>query len=519
MSPTAAPAAPPTRTRATAGFRELPITALVPSPLNPRKTFESVSLADLASSIMVDGVMEPLVVRPLPGDPHVFEVVAGERRFRASQMAGLTVLPCMVRDLTDAQVIEHGLVENHQRADVHPLEEAEAIQQLMGFDTAYTPAGVALKLGVSSTWVYNRLKLLQLSDAARAAYRAGALTGDHADQLARVPEARQSAALEACFSQMLYQAPDTDDYDTPYSVDQAIEQGRWELLAPALVSASQLRKWIAAHSTVDITDQAVQDALPELVDALEDVAADAQKLIQLSTAFGLSSSEAKALGVVRAGKWTEIDEDGKVNGGNHSTKRCEFMKPAVITHPADRPARVITACLKPSCPVHRPKHDDHGTTGGPRQTKEEITAAQARIDQERAERQAAAHRWETEERPKYLAALMARVAAAKVTPALVREREIVEPWKLDRVLELYGLTLTAKTALTVLLLAQGPGEDWELEHPSHQLDAFGAAFGLTPAQWLKSQKPAKPAAKKAPTPKSKPAKATKKTATKKKGGR
>jgi ParB family chromosome partitioning protein len=511
MSPSVTPVTnathPPLSTPTRADFRELPITALFPSPLNPRKTIDDIALAELAESVREKGVIEPLVVRGGTysdfASAERFEIVAGERRYRAALVAGLASLPCVVRTLTDAEVVEHALTENHQRRDVHPLEEAEAIQQLMDLDTAYTVAGVAAKLGVSHSWVYGRLKLLRLDAAARHAYRAGAITAEHADLLARVPAHQQAAALIACFSQMLYAAPDDDSEDADdalWQIEGALERERWDLLAACVNSPAALKRWIANHSTVDIDDTVVQETLPELSVALADAAAEESKLLQVSLDPNLTEGAAKDLGVIRRPRWVEIDLSLTKDRDPVSSKRCEAMQAAVVTHPATPGTlRVLTVCAKRSCPIHQPKPAASARPDTSRAEQDRLDREQR--EQELADQRAKEAAW-AEARPKYLAALAALVLKTKaVTPALVRI--LCDPWNLRQVEDLYGVPLTTKTALATLILSIGPLGDYATRRDSRDLEAMGRAFGWTPAQWEKAEKAAskkpsmKPAARRA----------------------
>ena len=489
---------PATPAVASVDFRELPIDQVFTSPLNPRKTLNEEALKELAQSIREKGIIEPLVVRvsPSPGGRD-FEIVAGERRYRAAEMAGLEVVPCVVRVLSDAEVVEHALTENHQRRDVHPLEEAEAIQQLLDLDSAYTIAGVAAKLGVSHTWVYGRLKLLRMSEPAREAYRANAITAEHADILARVPAHQQAAALTACFASMLfYDACDDilgEDADGPSDIDQAIAQGRWDLLAPTLVSAGELRRHVARHSTVDIADEAVQTELPALAEALADAAADDAALLQVSLDPRLGETDAKVLGVIRRGRWIEIDEAGTNVPGEVSTSRCEHMRQAAVTHPVTpKVLRIVTICTKRSCQVHRPAAEKTERHAGPAASPKE-TERQRQAEEKRAADEAAAKErarvWDEEQRPKYLAALAARVAKVK-TLTTAHVRELIDDYTLQQIETLYGVALTPKTIVTVLLIASGPTGEWQTRRDSDALEQFGKDYGLTPGQWEKQQKAA-----------------------------
>lgn len=173
----------------------LALTTLAPSPTNPRKTFAEADLADLAASIREQGVMQPILVRLWPEDyppPEgrdqrpMYEIVAGERRFRASLLAGLAEIPALVRPLNTRQVLEAQIVENLQRRDVSELEEAEGYQLMMR-DHGYTADQLAEKVGKSRAYIYARLKLTALGPEVRQLYRDGKLDASRALLIARIP--------------------------------------------------------------------------------------------------------------------------------------------------------------------------------------------------------------------------------------------------------------------------------------------------------------------------------------------
>lgn len=185
-------------TTTTETFAHLPLAAIVASLTNPRKTFNPERLAELAELIRADGVDTPVLVRPLPAHrvadtaamhPRpTFELVSGERRFRASGMAGKTTIPAIIRALTDDQVMAKQLVENLQRDDLQPLEEAEGYSHLMAHhDPALTADDVAQRIGKSRSYVYARLKLLDLCPEAREALRQGHINAAVALLIARIP--------------------------------------------------------------------------------------------------------------------------------------------------------------------------------------------------------------------------------------------------------------------------------------------------------------------------------------------
>lgn len=179
----------------TPGYHELPLTMLVPSSMNPRKTLGDVT--DLAASIREVGILEPILVRPRDG---AAEVVAGSRRHAAAQAAGLLMVPCLVRELTDAQALELAIVENNQRGDIHPLDEAEAFQLLAAMNRLYTPEVIAAKIGRPKAYVTGRLRLLQLEPTVREAFAADRITIGHADRIARLKPTVQERALLALVS-------------------------------------------------------------------------------------------------------------------------------------------------------------------------------------------------------------------------------------------------------------------------------------------------------------------------------
>lgn len=166
--------------------RKISVERLTPGKFQPRRQFNDDAIAQLADSIAVHGILQPIVVRPLSGNiaaPNsVFEIIAGERRWRAAQKAQLHEVPVIIRELDDQQALEFGLIENLQREDLNPLEEAEGYQRLME-EFGHTQEQLAQQLGKSRSQVANTLRLLKLSGAARAKLQSGALSAGHARAL------------------------------------------------------------------------------------------------------------------------------------------------------------------------------------------------------------------------------------------------------------------------------------------------------------------------------------------------
>lgn len=156
------------------------------SPTNPRKTFNQAHMAELTESVRQHGILQPLLVRPIVGSEDRFELIAGERRYRAAMAAELWEVPALVRSMTDLQVLEVQLVENLQREGLHELEEAEGYDRLLQ-SHGYTIDDLRAKVGKSRSYVFQRLKLLDLCDAARKAFYAEKLSFSTALLIARIP--------------------------------------------------------------------------------------------------------------------------------------------------------------------------------------------------------------------------------------------------------------------------------------------------------------------------------------------
>ena len=163
-------------------IRRLPVDAIVANRQNPRRDFDASQLDELTNSIREKGVMQPLLVRPSAATPGGFEIIAGERRWRAAQRAGLNEVPVIVRDVDDKEALELAIIENVQRADLNPLEEAQGYGQLLE-QFGYTQQDLAQVIGKSRSHVANTLRLLKLPTDVRDMLTRGELTAGHARTL------------------------------------------------------------------------------------------------------------------------------------------------------------------------------------------------------------------------------------------------------------------------------------------------------------------------------------------------
>jgi ParB family transcriptional regulator, chromosome partitioning protein len=167
--------------RAVVADRRVPIEFVERNPRNPRRNFSEVELADLAQSIREHGIVQPIVVRPA-AEPGRFQIIAGERRWRAAQQAGLNDVPVIVREGDDKVALELAIVENVQRADLNPVEEAQGYQQLIE-EHHYSQADLGQVIGKSRSHVANTLRLLKLPDVIRDMLVDGTLSAGHARTL------------------------------------------------------------------------------------------------------------------------------------------------------------------------------------------------------------------------------------------------------------------------------------------------------------------------------------------------
>ena len=182
-----AESAPVDGASAPSGVQMAPIESLKPNPDQPRKIFDRDDLEELAASIRDKGVLQPILVRTHPREDGVWQIIAGERRWRAAQMARLTEAPIIVKEMDDVAVFEVAIIENVQRSDLNPLEEADAYRMLME-RFGRTQDAVAGVVGKSRSHVANTLRLLQLPEEVLHHVRTGKLSAGHARALITAPD-------------------------------------------------------------------------------------------------------------------------------------------------------------------------------------------------------------------------------------------------------------------------------------------------------------------------------------------
>lgn len=186
--------APAPAAEAAAPARTLPIEMLEPGPFQPRSNFHADTLAELVDSIRARGILQPLLARPHPQNPGKYQIVAGERRWRAAQQAGLHDVPVLIRDLADTDAMAAALVENLQRQDLNPIEEGEGFRRLIE-EFGLTQEQLGTAVGKSRSHVANAMRLLQLPPSVRIEVQSGRLSAGHARALLAHPDPEQAAKL------------------------------------------------------------------------------------------------------------------------------------------------------------------------------------------------------------------------------------------------------------------------------------------------------------------------------------
>ena len=189
-APPPAPAAEPSRS----GLKDIDLDRIEPNPRQPRSLFTEQGLKDLSDSLREQGVLQPLVLRPKPGGQ--YEIVAGERRWRAAQMAGLLKVPAVIRHISDTQLLEYALVENIQREELTAIETAQALLTLVD-DLGLTQQEVADKVGKPRSTVANYLRLLNLEPQVQGWIEEGKLSAGHAKALVSVTQPERQCQLAA----------------------------------------------------------------------------------------------------------------------------------------------------------------------------------------------------------------------------------------------------------------------------------------------------------------------------------
>lgn len=332
-------------------FLQLPISTLVESKTNPRRCFDEKRLAELTVSVKTQGVIEPIIVRrsQANGRADVFEIVAGARRYRAAKAAGRDTVPALVRHLSDEQALEIQVVENLQRADIHPLDEALGYQALID-KTGMEVAAIAAKVGKSESYIYQRLKLAALVKLAQKAFIEDKITAGHAILIARLQPKDQAAALEHCtghwntsvrsLSEWIDDNIHMDLHAAPFKKDDAQlvpKAGPCTTCPKRTGFTPALFPDIAKKDTC--TDRTCfQAKLAAFVNCRKaELVKDGEKPVELSDKY----YRPHVKGALTQDHWMEA---GK--------KSCEHVHTGILVD-GDRLGKVLKVCTEQKCRVHR----------------------------------------------------------------------------------------------------------------------------------------------------------------------
>jgi ParB family chromosome partitioning protein len=356
-------------------YRELPLALLNESKTNPRRVFDDVSLRELAASIRSQGVLSPLLVRPLTENG--FEIVAGARRYRAAQMAEAVIVPVRIKQMSDAEVLEAQLVENLIRAEIHPMEEAEGFARLLALEEPkYSIEQISARVGKSATFIASRLKLIELVPAAVDAFYANEIGVGHALLLAKLPAYQQEQALSACFKEAYNSGGATPtrillpvrnlqfwiETNVLLILKDAPFDKRDAQLVSTAGSCADCPKRTGHNKLLfgdDLGKQGDQCTDPRCYNAklaahVTKTVAAKPNIVQISTAYG---GQKEGSAVLPRNKYTAIRDDKpqkKEDAQRPEFKVCRYAADAIITEGSEI-GTIYKVCANPACPVHHPK--------------------------------------------------------------------------------------------------------------------------------------------------------------------
>jgi ParB family chromosome partitioning protein len=353
-------------------YRNLPLNVLSESTTNPRHIFEDAALKELAASIRVQGILSPLLVRPLTEQS--FEIVAGARRYRAAQMAEAATVPVRIVNLTDAEALEAQLIENLQRRDVHPMEEAQGFRALLALEEpTYSIEQVAAKVGKTPASCASRLRLTELVPVVVEAFYREEIGVGHALLLAKLQPDKQEAALAACFKEewsggdrkakrLLLPVRNLQfwiEHNILLILKQAPFNKRDAQLIPAAGSCVDCPKRTGHNKLLfaDVREDACTDPTcyaAKLEAHIQKQIAAKPELVQISTAYGQQQEGSK---IVTRSKYVEIrpdkpDTPEKAKWPEYKT--CKYTTEAIVSDGIDK-GELRKVCTQADCPIHHPK--------------------------------------------------------------------------------------------------------------------------------------------------------------------
>ena len=378
--------------------QEVPLSLLMESATNPRQHFEEDDLNELAETIRKSGVYQAILARPKDDG---LEIVFGARRYRASQLAGRETIPALVREMSDAEVLEAQLVENLQRRDVHPMEEAEGYKRLLALaEPTYTVEQIAAKVGKTPAYIATRLKLTELCDEVAAEFYRNHLGVGHALLLAKLPADMQRLGLTACFKEVYAGGGDKPtrillpvralrfwiETNVLLLLKDAPFDKRNAELVPSVGSCVDCPKR-TGHNKLLFADLGKQDACtdPSCYQAkvqahIAAAVASKPQLVQISTSY---RAQAEGSTVLSRNKYVAIREEkpkDKEQAKQPEFKTCKDTLTAIIAD-GEGQGTMQKVCTNPVCCVHHPKDEQRA--------QDEASRAKWKAEQEKQRREEA----------------------------------------------------------------------------------------------------------------------------------
>lgn len=465
---------------------DMPIARLVLSKTNPRTRVgvDDADITELANSIGAKGVIQPLIVRQAKDG---FEIVAGERRFVAAKKAGLQVVPVIVRSYRDDEVVELQLIENIQRRDLSPLDQAKSYRGLIDSNpTKHSAESIASRIGMSPQWVWDRLSLNNLIPEAKKLLQQERIAVGHAILIARQTPEHQESILDPDLGRhsALWQ-----DEQNGLDFDDAAAHKKDKYHGLKARSVRELDHWITNHVRFDVEHAA--KAQPFDFAETEAVVAGAmaqpgrgRKVVAITHEYRVADdARDEKERTYGSQSWERAD-------GKEKSKTCEYSALGVVKAGPDR-GQVLQVCVaRDRCKVHfatevkaREKREKErasrnaapakkATAGGQRSTEQ---LEKERLDAERQEWREQA--WQ-KQKPEAVELFVKHVGKLKVTAALVKsvldDKDYIDLVNSADVKRAFGVALTDKTAVQVLLLSTCSAHTFgEFEHFCDEVKPFG----------------------------------------------
>ncbi len=395
-----------------------------------RKRFNEAELGILAESLELKGQLTPALVRTRPDGQ--FELLAGERRWRAAKLAGLPSLLCIVRELSDLDALSVLAMENNQREDVHPMEEAELYEAFTKVDSLNQPR-IAQLVGRDPHYVRDRLQLLKLIPSARKLFLADRFTVKHAIILARLSKEHQKRAIGDNEGEGVGRHL-TGLFTTDFALfDREAEDSR------KAVSVGEFQKWVDEHCRLKTEDPLLPELFPETAEALDEAKAENVKLVHITydhmPAHDAKDPKTRTIGHMH---WKRADGEPILSHGydpdaGKKSKTCEKSVLGFVAAGPDR-GRAFLVCIdKKGCKVHWAEEQKAVAKRAQSPRGEALGATAAKLDARRAEED----RWE-KARPKILEAIAERIRkmATGATTALgefLLDGFANESWRYDQI--------------------------------------------------------------------------------------